>query len=513
MSNKANHSLSIGRLLKNAAVRYRGKEAVFSVNTGRRLSYLELNERTNRLANALTDRGFRKGDLLAFLITNRSETIETYFAIAKLGLIGLPLNYRLNVKEIARIMKFAGARALVFEDTFAGVADFLNENHADVKKFICVGKNESGNAEKYEDLIAGAAAAEPEGEVDEADVFYMNLTSGTTGLPKAYYLRHYNNAAAIFDFTQMFSITEKDTVLTVFPMFGRVGFAWTGASILNGAKHVIMNFEPRQAMEVVQSEKITVSNWVPAMANFVLALPDVAKYDTSSLRGLIFAGSSFPVSLQEDVAKRLCPNVYEYYGMQETGIIINASPEDKRKNRETIGKVSPWADVRVFDASGKEATVGTIGEIAARALSCITEYYKDDEKTKESFRGGWCFTGDLGHFDDQGYLYLSGRIKDMIVTGGQNVFAAEVENCLMACPDVEDCAVIGLPDAKWGEAVAAVIVKKPDSKATETDVIDYCKKEIAGFKVPKKIIFIDGQLPRTPSGKVQKFILVDKYSK
>lgn len=512
MDPKAATSMAVGRLLKNAAVRYRDKEAVCCVTTGKRVSYLQLNERVNRLANKLLSLGFKKGDMVAFVLSNRVEIIETFFAVGKIGLVGLPLNYRMTPREIVQLVIHAEAKALIFETAYLQAAEALREQVPGVKTFVGVGDNIPGFALDYEKLIADGSPAEPEADVREEDDYYLNLTSGTTGIPKSYMLTHYNNALVIIDISMMFHVREEDAALIVFPMFGRVGFAWMGAAIYNGARIVTMNFEPKSVLEVIQAEKVTISNWVTTMAQLVLAVPDLDKYDLSSLRGLVFAGAAFPIPVQELVKKRICRTIYEFYGLQETAIIINASPADKGRKPSSQGKVSPWNEVRIVDSSGKDVPVGTIGEVIAKSTSGTSAYYKNEQKTKETFKDGWCHTGDLGYFDEEGYLYLSGRLKDMIVTGAQNVFAADVESTLLGHPAVADCAVIGLPDEKWGEIVTAVIVRKPDSTVAENDVIDFCKGEISGFKVPKRIFFYEGPLPRTPTGKVQKFILVKKYS-
>jgi len=513
MQHKATETMAVGRLLKNSAIRYRDKEAVCCVTSGRRLSYLQLNERTNRLANGLTNLGLKKGDVVAFLMTNRAEIIETFFAIGKTGLVGLPLNYRLLPKEIVQMMNLADTKMLIFENAFSKAVDYVREHIPGIKTYIRIGEGTSNFGTEYESLLSRSFSDEPKAEVREDDDYYLNLTSGTTGLPKSYMLTHYNNAAVIIDMSMMFRVSEDDVVLTVFPMFGRVGYAWMGAAIYNGAKHVVMNYEPKKVLEVIQSERVTVSNWVATMANFTLSVPELEKYDLRSLRLLVFAGAAFPTPLQEQVRKRICPSIAEYYGLQETAIIINSSATDKIKKPASQGKVSPWAEVRIVDHSGNDVPTGTVGEVVARALSGTTAYYKNETQTKETFKNGWCHTGDLAYFDEEGYLYLSGRIKDMIVTGGQNVFSAEVENVLMAHPDIADCTVIGLPDEKWGETVTAVIVKRSGAKITEEGIIAFCKQEMAGFKVPKKVIWLEGQIPRTPTGKVQKFILVEKYSK
>ncbi len=513
MEPKATETMAVGRLLKNAAIRYRDKEALYCSTSGRRFSFLQLNERTNRLANGLMNLGLKKGDMVAFLMTNRSEIIETFFAIGKTGLVGLPLNYRLIAKEIVQMITLTDAKILIFEDTFTKVAEYVRQQLPAVKTFIGIGKGIPEFALDYDKLISNSSPNEPNMDIREEDDYYMNLTSGTTGLPKSYMLTHYNNAGVIIDITTMYKVTEDDVVLIIFPMFGRVGYAWMGAAIYNGAKQVIMNFEPKKVLEIIQSEKVTISNWVAPMATFILSVPEFDKFDLSSLRGLVFAGAAFPVPLQDQLRKRISPNIYEFYGLQETAIIVNASIKDKVKKPGSIGKVSPWAEVRIVDSSGNDVPTGTVGEIIAKALASTTSYYKNEEKTKETFKNGWCHTGDLAHFDEEGYVYLSGRIKDMIVTGGQNVFSAEVENVLTAHPAVADCTVIGLPDEKWGEAVTAIIVKKAGVEVTENDILAFCKEEMAGFKVPKKIIWYEGQIPRTPTGKVTKFVLVEKFSK
>jgi len=513
MKSKATGTMAVGRILKNSAIRYHNKEAVYCVTTGQRFSYLQLNERTNRLANGLMDLGIKKGDKVAFLVTNRHEIIETFFAIAKTGIVGLPLNYRLIGKEIAQMMALTNAKVLIFEATFTKVAEYVHQQLPGVQTYIGIGKGIPGFALDYETLISKSSPSEPTVEIRDEDDFYMNLTSGTTGLPKSYMLTHYNNAVAVSEMTMLFKLTEDDVVLTVFPMFGRTGYAWMASSIYIGVKNVIMNFEPKIVLEIIQSERVTISNWVPAMATFVLSVPEFAKYDLSSLRGLIFAGAAFPIPLQEQVRLQICPYLYEYYGMQETGWIVVATPKDKMKKPASQGKIAPCVEFRIVDGSGNDVPTGTVGEIIAKSVAGITSYYKNEAQTKETFKNGWCHTGDLGYLDEEGYLYLSGRSKDMIVTGGQNVFSAEVENVLISHPAVADCTVIGLPDEKWGEAITAVIAKNPGVEAKEEDIINFCKKEMAGFKVPKKIIWYEGEIPRTPTGKVMKYVLVEKYSK
>jgi fatty-acyl-CoA synthase len=509
---KATGSLTVGNFPKVAAARYGDREALLCSMTGRRFSYKDVNEHTNRLANGLLSLGLKKGDVCAFLSYNRAEIIEIYFALAKIGVLGIPLNYRLAPAEMTELMNFCDTENLIFGHSFSEIISDIKKDLPKIKRYICFGDDIPDFAESYEDLVEKSSKEEPDIEVSEEDYQYLNLTSGTTGLPKAYLLTQYNNAAAGPTMAMAHDVTSKDVILTVFPIFGRVGFAWSAIGIITGARNVIHQFDPSLMLKQIQDEKVTISNWVPTIANIVLNLPDFDKYDLSSLRALIFAAAPFPTSLQEQVKKKICPNIYEYYGLQESGILTQMKPADKDKKPESVGTLYFGADVRIIDAEGKDVPTGEVGEIIGRGAAVTTGYFKNDEKTEEMFKDGWFHTGDLGRFDEDGFLFLSGRKKDMIISGGQNVFAVEVEDVLMAHEGVLDCAVIGLPDEKWGELVTAVIVKNPKTEVTADEIIEYTREKIAHFKAPKRVIFTDN-IPRTVTGKATKYVLVEKYSK
>ncbi len=512
MHPKASGTVSVGNLIKIAAFRYRHREAIYCSATGRRYTFGQVNERTNRLANGLLGLGFKKGDVAAFLCTNRAEMVEIYFALAKTGIVGVPLNYRLAPAEMIQLMADFGAQALIYEQKFAPVAEGARTQVASLRVLIGIGDELASFAAGYEKILADSSEAEPNVDILEEDDYYMNLTSGTTGLPKAYILTQYNNALTVAGFPFLMDLTGDDTVLTVFPMFGRVGFAWTGAAAYVGAKNVLFNFDPKTVLGIIQSERVTVTNWVPTMANLAIANSDLSQHDLSTLRAIIFAGATFPVSVQEKVRKYLCPNIYEYYGMQETGVLTMAKAIEKARKPESVGQAIQFAEVRVVDASGKDMPVGEIGEVIARSPGCTSSYYRSPEKSAGTFRSGWVYTGDLGRFDEEGFLFLSGRIKDIVITGGQNVFSPEVENIIMSHPAVADCAVIGLPDPIWGEAVTAIVIKAAGAEVSEEELVDYCKEHIAHFKAPKRVIWSDTPLPRTATGKIVKYLLTEKYS-
>ncbi|HSV97382.1 MAG TPA: AMP-binding protein [Spirochaetota bacterium] len=512
MSSRATGTFTMGNYFKVAGTRHGDKEAVYCATTDRRFTFRQVNERMNGLGNGLLSLGVKKGEVTAFLSMNRAEIFETYGALAKIGSLGIPLNYRLAPAEIIELINFCDARNIIFDPAFADTVNSMREKTPGLKRFVCMGDTVPAFALSYDKLVAESSRCEPDVDVCEEDQQYLNLTSGTTGLPKAYLLTHYNNAGAGPLMALAHDVSPSDVVLTVFPIFGRVGFAWCSMAFFCGARNVIHQFDLAKMLELIGREKVTISNWVPTIASFVLSLPDLSPYDFSSLRALVFAASPFPPALQEQVKSRLCPNIYEYYGLQESGALVSMGPKDKERKPTSVGTLHPGADVRIVDAAGKDVPVGEVGEVIGRGVAVTTGYYKNPEKTSEMFRDGWFYTGDLGRFDEDGFLYLSGRKKDMIISGGQNIFAVEVEDTLTGHEAVMQCAVFGLPDQIWGEMVSAAVVKMPGKEVTAEELIAYGRERIAHFKVPKKIFFVDS-LPMTPTGKVKKFMLVEQYSK
>jgi len=501
-----------GGILTSAALRFRDREAFFCAGTGRRFTFRQTNERCNRLANGLSGLELRKPDVVAVLCGNRAEMPEIYFAWAKLGLVGIPLNYRLAPAEIVALMQAMGARAMLFETRFAAAAAQVRAAIPAITSFIAIGDGKPDWALGYEDVLAGASPAEPEAEVEENDPFYFNLTSGTTGLPKSYTLTHFNNAPITTMF-EGFDTTSRDVFMTVFPAFGRVGYAWIAAGLMFGARNVLLDFNPAETLRLIEAERVTLLNLVATMGAMLLADPSLITRDLKSLRGLVFAGSMFPSPLRKRVTEHLCPAIYEYYGMQETGALTLSTPSDREVRPESIGLPITFSEIRIERADGSRAAPGELGEILGRSPATVTHYFDNPEKSAETFRGGWVHTGDLGMIDDEGFLFIKGRLKDMIISGGQNVHAAEVEELILAIPGVVDCAVFGLPDEMWGERVSALIVQAPGTEALAAEKVqEICRERLAGFKTPRTVLFSSEALPRTPTGKVQKFLLVERYA-
>lgn len=501
----------VGDILKSSALRAPMQEAIYCVGTGRRISYRQLNERCNRLANGLLALGLPRGTVVAFLCSNRAEILEIYFAVAKAGLVGLPLNYRLAPKEVETLIVSMDAEVLICASRFEATSQHLRETSVNLKHTIWIGDSPPAGSLQYEQLLEVASAAEPDVEVNEEDAYYFNLTSGTTGLPKAYTITQYNSVTLESSMVGL-DLRADDVFLTLFPAFGRSGFGLSLLAVLMCARNVLMDFDPEKTLEVIRVERATFTSIVSTMATLLLRQPQLQAEHTKSLRAILFTGSMLPPAVVEQVKQRLCPNIYEGYGLQETGFLTVSTPTDRVARPESVGRPVLFADLRFVDADGHDVPTGEIGEIIGRSPNTITGYLNNPEKNAEAFRDGWFYSGDLGKLDADGYVFICGRVKDMIVSGGQNVYASEVETALLTLDGVEECAVFGLPDDTWGEAVSAVLVSSNKTFSPD-EVQDRCRDLLAGFKLPRKVFCQTDQLPRTPTGKVQKFLLIERYSR
>ena len=502
--------INIGAILRNAALAFPRKEALVDAARDKRYSYRELHDRVNKLANALLAMGIEKGDFVAVLCTNRTEFVELYFACAKTGGIIAPLNYRLSAGEIVNLVNFIEAKVFVYAEEFKGLVQTAGEELG-ARRRILIGEGATDGDELYEEILANQSVNEPDVEIDEHDPMMVLFTSGTTGLPKGILQSQYViclNALMEYSFS---NYTQNDNILIVLPLYAGAGFLHVFAAVYGRAKMVVRDFEPAGVMQTIERESISFSSWVATMAWVVLQSPALDQYSRDSLRGVSFIGAPLPIPVLEGVWQRITPNVYEYYGLQDAGFVASITPEVKREKPGSCGAAAPLTDIMIVDHDGKEVPRGEVGEVLIRTVSSPGGYYKEKEKTKETFKNGWMHSKDLGKFDEDGYLYLVGRKSEMIISGGQNIFATEIEEVLLAQPGVADVAVVGLPDEKWGEAVTAVIVLKPDTGISEEDVLGYSRKTLADYKVPKRVIFTD-DIPRTPTGKVRKFILIERYS-
>ena len=506
---------NVGLLLTKRAYLSPALEAVVEVERGRRFSFSELNARANRTAHALAALGVGAGDRVALLLMNGVEYVESFFAIAKLGAIVVPLNWRLVADELAFILRDSGATVLVFDPELKEVVADLHGRGADaiaVRDWIQTGGagDALSFARPYDALQACAPAHEPAVGAGDEDPLYIMYTSGTTGLPKGAVHTHRSVLWASFTIGMTADVRYRDRYVVVLPLFHVGALTPLTGNVHRGMTTILMRaFDPRRMFETIERERATTLLAVPAMLNFMLQLPDAERYDCASLRWIMSGAAPVPVTLIEAWARRGI-EVHQVYGLTEScGPACLISPEDAIAKAGSTGKPFFHTDVRVVDERGRDVAPGEVGEVLVRGQHVMRGYWNRPEATAETLRDGWLHTGDLATIDAEGFVYIADRKKDMIISGGENIYPAEVENALLGCPGVRDVAVIGQPSAKWGETPLAIVVRADDALA-EGDVLAHCRGKLARYKLPKAVRFVD-VIPRNPAGKILKRILRERF--
>ena len=478
------------------------------------LTYAELADRSNRLANALAERGVRAGDRIAVMDVNTPMHFEAYFAAARLDAIYVPLNFRGHGEEVGYPLRHAAPKVIAAGGRYVSLIDGLD---ASAELLLTNGSGSQG-WDSLDALIHDADPDEmffPEQPPEETAV--LLFTAGTTGLPKAVMLSHASFTS--FMLTSMEPPdpdTEESTILTL-PLYHVAGLQAALAGVFGGRTIILQHqFEPHEWMALVQKHRVERALIVPTMLKQLLDHPEFDRHDLSSLRVVTYGGASMPPSLIER-ALPLLPGVQfiNAFGQTETGSTIAMVPpedhvlsgppelvEKRRKRLSSIGRPLPDVEVRIVQEDGQDLPLGETGEIVARGPRLMRGYWGQPDATADTVHDGWLYTGDLGYQDEDGYIYLSGRAKDFIKRGGEMVAPEEVEHILHACPGVEECAVIGLPDETWGERVVAVVVSTPGVELPEESLLDACQG-LARFKRPEQVIFV-GELPRNSLGKVLK---------
>ena len=478
------------------------------------LTYAELADRSNRLANALAERGVRTGDRIAVMDVNTPMHFEAYFAAARLDAIYVPLNFRGHGEEVGYPLRHAAPKVIAAGERYVSLIDGLD---ASAELLLTNGSGSQG-WDSLDALILDADPDEmffPEQPPEETAV--LLFTAGTTGLPKAVMLSHASFTS--FMLTSMDPPdpdTEESTILTL-PLYHVAGLQAALAGVFGGRTIILQHqFEPHEWMALVQKHRVERALIVPTMLKLLLDHPEFDRHDLSSLRVVTYGGASMPPSLIER-ALPLLPGVQfiNAFGQTETGSTIAMVPpedhvlsgppelvEKRRKRLSSIGRPLPDVEVRIVQEDGQDLPLGETGEIVARGPRLMRGYWGQPDATADTVHDGWLYTGDLGYQDEDGYIYLSGRAKDFIKRGGEMVAPEEVEHILHACPGVEECAVIGLPDETWGERVVAVVVPTPGIEPPEESLLDACQG-LARFKRPEQVIFV-GELPRNSLGKVLK---------
>ncbi|MFC8517273.1 long-chain fatty acid--CoA ligase [Streptomyces sp. NPDC057257] len=489
-------------------------DAVAVTQDDRRLTVRELHERVNRLAAGLTELGVGRGDVVALLLYNRPEFIELVYAANRVGAVFLPLNYRLSEEEWAYILDHAEAKAIVTEPEFLRATDRIAARAAGLEHRILVdGEAPAPGWTGYEALLDRHQAAEVAAvDVGPDDLQRLMYTSGTTSRPKGVRITYGNVQAKNLAHIVHFGLTAADTTLVCGPLYHVGGLDMPALGVLYAGGGVVLErkFDPQGVLRSIQEHRVTNAWLAPAMVNAVLEVPDRESYDTSSVRFVLGGGEKTP----EPVLRRIMnafPNAWfaDAYGLTET--VSGDTFLDREHALSKLGSVGrpvPHTRVRIVDDTGKELPAGDLGEITLRGPKVFAGYWRDEKATAAALQNGWFHTGDIGHVDEDGFLYIDDRKKDMIVSGGENIATPEVERVLYEHPAVLEAAVVGLTHPRWGEVPRAFVVFRPGADAGPDELREFCAGRLAKFKVPVRFDVV-GELPRTPSGKVLKRTLRD----
>jgi acyl-CoA synthetase (AMP-forming)/AMP-acid ligase II len=507
---------TLGDIIRNNAHKF--PEETAYVYNGRRISFGEHHERANRLASALWTLGLRRQDRVSILSQNSIEFMECYAACELAGFIAATVNFRLAAPEMTYILTDSTPRILIFEAQYAGIVDQIRGNLPHIETYVCFGGDTPDWAVDYEDLVArGDPAGAPTRPLPE-EIVHLIYTSGTTGRPKGVMRSNIGDIAIANLMATELGLIVSDRLQLMMPVF-HVGARFLQlAAHLRGASVVLHHdFKPEEILETITREKVTMTHMAPTMIQALMAVPGIDQADVSSLHTICYSAAPMPVPLLRRGLQLFGPVFLQLYGMTEGGGTTlhkyqhkpDGTPEDIRR-LGSIGQAAPTVDIKIIDDNGDELPVGQPGEILTRTPSHMMGYWNNSAATIQALRGGWYHTGDLGYVDAQGFLYLVDRKKDMIISGGENIYSREVEEALATHPAVADAAVIGVKDDYWGETVRAIVVLTGDATLTEEELIDYCRTQIASYKKPKSILFVD-TLPRLPSGKINKVVLRQLY--
>ena len=486
---KAGDELRVADVLREAAAA-RGDHVAIR-HRDRELTYSQLDERSSRLAQALRAAGVGTETRVAHLDRTAPEIVELLFATSKLGAVSVPLNWRLAPRELAAVVADAGPSVLVAGEAYVTAAAELA-----VPNIVVVGP-------EYEQWLDAHEPVDPGGSGEPGDTVLQLYTSGTTGVPKGVLTTHRNLAAAA-ETSPRWEFDAESVSLTPLPMFHIGGIGWTFLGLWNAATTVLVSeFVPEDVLDVVEAQRVTNAIFVPTMLQLLTDIPGAAERDYSALRSITYGASPITTPVLKAALHTFRCSLYGVYGLTEsTGGVVQLDPADHEHERllRSAGKPFPWVELRIVD-----------GEVWLRAPNVMPGYFNRPEETAAALTpDGWLRTGDGGFLDENGYLFLTDRIKDMIVSGGENVYSVEVEEALAQHPDVAEVAVIAVPDERWGEAVKALVVARSGSSPSADELVEFARGQLAGYKLPRSIDFVD-ELPRTPSGKVLKRELRERY--
>src|ERR1051326_2274214 len=512
------------RFLRYSSREYPARTAV--VCGEQRVTYAQFSDRTARQAGALLSLGLRPGDRVAFLSANCHRLLEGYYGVLEAGGVLLPLNIRLAPAELAYILNDSEAAVLLFEQQFIPLVESFRHELGSVKAFVPLDFKSSApwmTPQNYEELLAGAAPHRRDVmQVDENSLAELFYTSGTSANPKGVMLTHRNIYLHALNVAITFPGNTESVELHTIPLFHANGWGVAHSLTYVGGKHVMMRkFETTEVFRLIEREGAQSLSLVPAMATALVNCPERPKFNLKSLQRISIGGAASSPTLVREVEEKLGCACYSGYGLTETAPVLTTARmkpglawqgTERFQKQASTGHAVPGVEVRVVDGEGNDVPRDgkTIGEIVARSDGVMDGYWKQPEATAEVMRGGWFHTGDMATIDQDGYVLIVDRKKDIIVSGGENISSLEVEKAMLAHPSIYEVAVIPVPDPRWGEVPKALVVMKPGVQATEQELLEFCRGRLAHYKCPRSVEFRDA-LPRTGTGKVLKKELRKKY--
>lgn len=505
--------LLVGELLRRAAHKSPNKTA-FIYNDDQR-TFIDMEGHAKQVAGWLQSEQIGFDDKVGFILKNGLPFVEVFFGIALSGAVGVPINFRLVAEEIEYIVNNSDSKMLIIDEEYVPMIQSIRERLPNVETIVVVGSppDETGYI-RYESIFATPKQYVSYEDLHDDDACMIVYTSGTTGRPKGAVLTHKNLCQNGMNMLWEAGIGLNFKQLVVAPLFHIAAMSTLiNNCLVEGTSIIHREFHPVAVLETISKEQINSIFLVPAMWNFIFQVPHIASFDLSSVKIGITGGAITPVEIKKRIMKNF-PNagLFDAFGQTEMSPVTTClHPEDTLRKPDSVGRPVINVEVRVVDEQMNDVPIGEVGEIVYRGPTTMKEYYKNPEATAEAFEGGWFHSGDLVKMDDEGFVYIIDRKKDMIISGGENIYPAEIEEILYTHEDILECAVIGVPDKDWGENVKAYIVLKPGKQLETSDIINYCTKRLASYKKPKEVEFIE-QLPRNAAGKVLKQVLRKQHA-
>jgi O-succinylbenzoate-CoA ligase len=500
---------NIGSMLRQRATVSPRLEAYVEPSTNVRMNYAEMNALANRCANLLTSLGIGKGDRVGLLMPNSVEFCCLFYGAAKIGAVAVPLNTRLAAPEVDFILSDCGSKVVIYGEALATVVDAIKadtESSCTVSDWVPAG----GSTDSLGERLKAADPNEPAGEYGGADNLFIMYTSGTTGHPKGVVHTHDSVHSAASSWCSTIDVRYQDRLLLPLPMFHVAALTTVIFCAMRGATLISMpQFDAMKVWSLIVDERVSIGGAVPAILNFMRQVPQFAELNAPDFRYFITGGAPMPEALIKMYAAKNIEVVQGYALTESCGGGTLLLSEDALRRAGSAGRATMFTDVRVRSDDGVISERGE-GEVVIKSDILLKEYWNRPDATRGAFDNGWFRTGDIGEIDDEGYLYIKDRLKDMIISGGENIYPAEIESVIIGIPGVSEVAVIGLTDEKWGEIACAIVVAD-QSEVSEQQIVDFCGTRLARYKLPKKVIFAEA-IPHNPTGKVLKRVLRDQYS-